>query len=74
MMMQDRAEIVLVKDNPSDIELALQALEKNNPSNPIQVLRDGAEALEYVFGQAHPQVEAFGAALSSSCLTSSCPR
>ncbi len=49
-MVEGSAEIVLVEDNASDIELALRALEKNNIKNPIQVIRDGAEALDYLFG------------------------
>ena len=42
--------ILLVEDNPDDEELALRALRKRNISNPVVVCRDGAEALEYVFG------------------------
>jgi two-component system response regulator len=42
--------ILLVEDNADDEELALRALRKRNISNPIVVCRDGAEALEYVFG------------------------
>ena len=41
--------IVLVEDNSSDEELALRALKKTNIANPIVVLRDGAEALDYMF-------------------------
>ncbi len=42
-------EILLVEDNPNDLELALRALKKANISNHIQVARDGAEALEFIF-------------------------
>lgn len=42
-------EILLVEDNPQDLELALRALRKANFSNRIQVARDGAEALEFIF-------------------------
>jgi CheY-like chemotaxis protein len=42
-------EILLVEDNPDDLELALRALRKANVSNRIQVARDGAEALEFLF-------------------------
>lgn len=42
-------ELLLVEDNPQDLELALRALRKANLSNRIQVARDGAEALEFVF-------------------------
>lgn len=42
-------EILLIEDNPNDEELTLYALKKNNLTNHIQVVRDGAEALEYLF-------------------------
>ena len=46
------AEILLVEDNPNDLELALHAFKKNGLSNRIQVARDGAEALDYLFHRA----------------------
>jgi two-component system response regulator len=49
-MIVDAAEILLVEDNPNDVELALHALKKNQIANPICVVRDGAEALEFLFG------------------------
>jgi len=42
-------ELLLVEDNPQDLELALRALRKANLTNRIQIARDGAEALDYVF-------------------------
>ena len=42
-------EILLVEDNPQDLELAQRALRNANVSNRIQVARDGAEALEFIF-------------------------
>ncbi|MDI1248340.1 MAG: response regulator [Lacunisphaera sp.] len=42
-------ELLLVEDNPQDLELALRALRKANLANRIQVARDGAEALEFIF-------------------------
>ena len=42
-------EILLVEDNPADEELAIHALRANNLANNIQVVRDGAEALEFIF-------------------------
>jgi two-component system response regulator len=42
-------EILLVKDNPSDAELALYALKKHNLANHIHIVRDGAEALDFIF-------------------------
>jgi two-component system response regulator len=44
-------EILLVEDNPQDVELALHALRKHNLANHIQVVRDGAEALDYMFAR-----------------------
>ena len=42
-------EILLVEDNPHDEELTLHALNHNNLTNNIHVVRDGAEALEFIF-------------------------
>lgn len=42
-------ELLLVEDNPQDLELALRALRKANLANHIHVARDGAEALEFMF-------------------------
>jgi two-component system, response regulator len=47
--MSEVIEILLVEDNTSDVKLAMPAFEKNNLANRVQVLRDGAEALEYLF-------------------------
>ena len=48
-MSDSAVEILLVEDNPNDVELTLRVLQKNNISNRIHVVRDGAEALEFVF-------------------------
>ncbi len=45
----DPVEILLVEDNPQDLELTLRALKKANLANRIQVARDGAEALDFIF-------------------------
>jgi len=42
-------EILLVEDNPNDLELTLHALEKNNLANRIHAARDGEEALDFMF-------------------------
>lgn len=44
-------EILLVEDNPNDVELTLHALKANNLANEIVVVRDGAEALEFIFAK-----------------------
>jgi CheY-like chemotaxis protein len=43
-------EILLVDDNPDDLELALHALKQNHLANRILIARDGAEALDLIFG------------------------
>ncbi len=42
-------EILLVEDNPADLKMTLHALRSGNVANHIQVARDGAEALEFLF-------------------------
>jgi CheY-like chemotaxis protein len=44
----DATEILLIEDNPDDVELTLRALRKNNLANNITVLSDGEEALSYL--------------------------
>lgn len=41
--------ILLVEDNPHDLELTLIALERSQLANDVIVMRDGAEALDYLF-------------------------
>jgi len=48
-MNANAVEILLVEDNPEDLKLCLRALKKAALSNRIQVARDGAEALEWIF-------------------------
>lgn len=43
--------ILLVEDNPDDQELTLRALKANNILNEVIVAQDGAEALDYLFGE-----------------------
>ena len=42
-------EILLVEDSPDDLDMTLRALRKANLANHIQVARDGAEALDFIF-------------------------
>ena len=44
-------EILLVEDNPADAELATRALKKNNLANKLVWVKDGAEALDLLFGK-----------------------
>jgi two-component system response regulator len=48
-MAKDIVEILLVEDNPNDVELTLHALQAHNLANRIHVVRDGAEALDFIF-------------------------
>ena len=48
-MTENTVEILLVEDNPSDVELTLHAFKKYSLTNRIHVVRDGAEALEFIF-------------------------
>lgn len=47
--MSEMKRILLVEDTPNDIELTLAALEENNLANEVVVVRDGAEALDYLY-------------------------
>lgn len=42
-------EILLVEDDPNDVELTLHTLRENKLANEIRVVRDGVEALEFIF-------------------------
>jgi len=44
-------EILLIEDNPNDAELALRALKKQGMADKVRLLQDGAEALDYIFGE-----------------------
>lgn len=50
MMGEHLIEILLVEDNPNDAELSLYALKKHHVANRIHLARDGAEAIDYLFG------------------------
>lgn len=44
-------EILLVEDNPRDVEMTLRALKKHNMVNKVHVVTDGAEALDFIFAR-----------------------
>lgn len=48
---EDMIEVLLVEDNPSDVKLTLRALQKNNLSNKVHVVNDGAEALDFIYAR-----------------------
>jgi two-component system, response regulator len=47
----DAVEILLVEDNPRDVDLTLRAMRKHNLANKVHVVRDGAEALDFIFAR-----------------------
>jgi DNA-binding response OmpR family regulator len=49
-MVTEPIDLLIVEDNPHDLELTLHAFEKHNLVNRIEVARDGQEALDYLFG------------------------
>ena len=44
-------DILLVEDNPRDVEMTLRALRKQNLANNVHVVYDGAEALDFIFAR-----------------------
>lgn len=59
-MVEDTVEILLVEDNPADAELTLRALKKHNLANRVHLVKDGVEALEFIFATgayAHRKIE-----------------
>ncbi|TAK25024.1 MAG: response regulator [Chloroflexota bacterium] len=51
-MSERPVEVLIVEDNPHDLELALRALRRHHLANRVQVARDGVEALDLIFGDA----------------------
>jgi CheY-like chemotaxis protein len=45
----EQVEILLVEDNPEDAEMTMRALRKRNLANQVHWVKDGAEALDYLF-------------------------
>lgn len=50
-MTRGPSDILLVEDNPTDIELTLHALRKNKPEKHVAIAHDGAEAWDYLFSR-----------------------
>lgn len=50
-MIKHSVEILLVEDNLNDAELAIRELKKHNMANHLVHVRDGAEALDFIFGR-----------------------
>ncbi len=48
-MNTNKVEVLLVEDNPTDVELTLRTLKKYNLANHVEVVNDGAEALDFIF-------------------------
>jgi CheY-like chemotaxis protein len=48
-MVDQTVEVLLVEDNPNDVELTMRVFRKNHLANRIHIVRDGEEALEYLF-------------------------
>ena len=44
-------EILLVEDNPNDAEITIRSLKKHNLANKLEWVKDGAEALDFIFAQ-----------------------
>ena len=51
MFMENEIEILLVEDNPGDAEMTIRALRKNNLANNLMHVKDGAQALDFIFAQ-----------------------
>src|SRR6188474_313939 len=51
MTVLENVEILLVEDNPNDVELTLRALQKPNLAGKVFVVKDGAEALDFIFAK-----------------------
>lgn len=47
----DEVDILLVEDNPTDAELTLRALKRKNLANQVVWVKDGAQALDFIFAQ-----------------------
>jgi CheY-like chemotaxis protein len=58
--MNELKSILLVEDNPNDVELTLEALAEHNLANEVVVVNDGAEALDYLYRRGKFRMRARG--------------
>ena len=69
--MSTAIEILIVEDNPGDLELTLRTLRKHQLANHIEIARDGAEALDFIFATgnyAHRRIMVWAWLLLIMCL------
>lgn len=59
-MSQKESYILLIEDNPDDVELTKMAFEQNNFANEIEVVKDGQEALDFLIGDTPSGIKAKG--------------
>jgi len=50
-MIESMLDIIFVEDNPADVEITLFALKESNLANRVKILKDGEEAIKYIFRQ-----------------------
>lgn len=59
-MVKQENYILLIEDNPDDVELTLLAFKKNNFANEIKVVEDGEEALNFLYGDGSGGISEYG--------------
>ena len=65
---RDVVEVLLVEDDPRDLELTVRAFERARITNPLHVVRDGAAALEFLFATGSYLHRSYAAFPTSFCL------
>jgi CheY-like chemotaxis protein len=69
-----QVEILLVEDSPSDAEMTLRSLKRHNFANRLHWVKDGAEALEFMFGEGSDAGRPAGSALKLVLLDIKMPK